>query len=81
MNEEIENRICKHLTMCLKNKDNYLIKNDLMYFYHVLLKDFNYSVEKYDDLEIIEQIVIAVKKDLKNLRKIIPSKIYTFDMD
>jgi len=76
LTDQIEARMVTHLEKCLKAKADPLIRNDLRYFYLVLQKDTEFSLEASDDRETIEQILVAIRKDLKNLKKIIPGKEY-----
>ncbi len=79
LTEEIEKRIAHHLEACINNLDNSLIKNDLTYFYWILQKDFTFTIEECHADEVVEQLLVAIKKDLKNLRRIIPGKEYIKD--
>ncbi len=69
---DIEEKIKEHLHKCLIFKKNSLIQNDLRYFYYVIQKKNDFSFNEIDNSIIVHDLVLAIKKDLKNLSKIIP---------
>ena len=76
LNDEIEERIRKHLEICLTHKQNPLIQNDLRYFYFVNQKKPTFTINTLILDEAVDELFIAIKKDLKNLKQIIPGKLY-----
>ncbi|MEJ2249622.1 MAG: HNH endonuclease domain-containing protein [Candidatus Lokiarchaeota archaeon] len=77
----LERNIKNHLMNCLrewKNSQNPFITNDLTYFYKILQKNFELDLKSRKIDLILEELFNFIKKEWRNLRNIIPGKLYEF---
>lgn len=77
--DDLVKNIRNHIRLCLLQKQNPLIANDLYYFYHIIHKNKDINVEKLDNNQIEEELLISLKLDWANLLESIPGQLFKFD--
>ena len=67
-----------HLRICIQNREDPVINEDLIYFYHFLCKNGNHDIENTDTYEILEDLLSHVKTELHDLESLIPGSKYEY---
>ena len=74
--KSVEERIMQYLEKCIKKQNNWLIQNDLQYFYTIVQKEEKIS-KSNDKSRIVEEIRTYIQIELENIQKIIPGSRFS----
>lgn len=57
------------------------IANDLYYFYHIIHKNKDINIEKLDNNQIEEELLVSLKQDWANLLESVPGKLFEINLN
>ena len=77
----LEKNIREHLILCLSNKENPLIENDLSYYYLIMHKNRDFDLINRDVVQIEEELITYLKQEREKLLEIIPGQLFKYNLN